>query len=186
MAKNPINKNSMKKLFDTVSPMGPDAAEKFVRELLKAGEERRRDAEKIIAEVAVAGRKSAEQFGEAVQREVAKQLTKAVKRIDHLEKQVETLTRNLEATRAVLVATAAKSVADSVAKRKTATTTATTTGTTAPAAPVKKVPAKKAAVKKAPAKKSPPKKVAAKRAPVTKASPKKNSAQPAPTDTTSA
>jgi polyhydroxyalkanoate synthesis regulator phasin len=128
MAKNPINKNSMKKLFDTVSPMGPDAAEKFVRELLKAGEERRRDAEKIIAEVAVAGRKSAEQFGEAVQREVAKQLTKAVKRIDHLEKQVETLTRSLEATRAVLVATAAKSVADSVAKRKTATTT--TTGTT--------------------------------------------------------
>jgi len=172
--------------------MGPDAAEKFVRELLKAGEERRRDAEKIIAEVAVAGRKSAEQFVEAVQREVAKQLTKAVKRIDHLETQVETLTRRLGATRAVLVATAAKSVADSVAKRKTATTTsaatttATTTGTTAPAAPAKKVPAKKAAVKKAPAKKSPPKKVAAKRAPVTKASPKKNSAQPAPTDTTSA
>ena len=169
----------MKKLFDTVSPMGPDAAEKFVRELLKAGEERRRDAEKIIAEVAVAGRKSAEQFGEAVQREVAKQLTKAVKRIDHLEKQVETLTRSLEATRAVLVATAAKSVADSVAKRKTAT--ATTTATATPA-----TPAKRAAVKKAPAKKSLPKKVAAKRAPVTKASPKKNSAQPAPTDTTSA
>ena len=135
MAKNPINKNSMKKLFDTVSPMGPDAADKFVRELLKAGEERRRDAEKIIAEVVAASRHSAEQFNDAVQREVAKQLTKAIKRIDHLDKRVETLTRSLEATRAVLVATAAKSVADTVAKRKTATSTATSTA--APAAPEK-------------------------------------------------
>ena len=174
MAKNPINKNSMKKLFDTVSPMGPEAAEKFVRELLKAGDERRRDAEKIVSEIVVASRKSAEQFGDAVQREVAKQLTKAVKRIDHLEKQVETLTRSLEATRAVLVATAAKSVADSVAKRKAAATTTTTT--TEPLAPVKKAPVKK----------SPPKKVAAKRAPVKKASPKKPAAQSASTDTTSA
>ena len=174
MAKNPINKNSMKKLFDTVSPMGPEAAEKFVRELLKAGDERRRDAEKIVSEIVAASRKSAEQFGDAVQREVAKQLTKAVKRIDHLEKQVETLTRSLEATRAVLVATAAKSVADSVAKRKAAATTTTTT--TEPLAPVKKAPVKK----------SPPKKVAAKRAPVKKAAPKKPAAQSASTDTTSA
>ena len=64
MAKNPINKNSMKKLFDTVSPMGPEAAEKFVRELLKAGDERRRDAEKIVSEIVAASRKSAEQFGD--------------------------------------------------------------------------------------------------------------------------
>ena len=63
MAKNPINKSSMKKLFDTVSPMGADAAEKFVRELLKAGDERRRDAEKIIAEVVAASRHSAEHLG---------------------------------------------------------------------------------------------------------------------------
>lgn len=184
MAKNPINKNSMKKLFDTVSPMGPDAAEKFVRELLKAGEERRRDAEKIIAEVAVAGRKSAEHFGDVVQREVAKQLTKAIKRIDHLEKRVETLTRSLEATRAVLVATAAKSVADTVAKRMTATSTVTSTA--APAGPVKKAAAKKSPAKKSAAKKAPAKKAAAKTAPIKKASPKKNSAQPAPTDATSA
>jgi polyhydroxyalkanoate synthesis regulator phasin len=184
MAKNPINKNSMKKLFDTVSPMGPEAAEKFVRELLKAGDERRRDAEKIVSEIVAASRKSAEQFGDAVQREVAKQLTKAVKRIDHLEKQVETLTRSLEATRAVLVATAAKSVADSVAKRKAAATTAT--ATPAPSTPAKKVATKRAPVKKASVKKSPPKKVAAKRAPVKKASPKKPAAQSASTDTTSA
>ena len=158
MAKNPINKNSMKKLFDTVSPMGPDAAEKFVRELLKAGDERRRDAEKIVAEIVVASRKSAEHFGESVQREVAKQLTKAVKRIDQLEKQVETLSRSLEATRAVLVATAAKSVADSVAKRKPA----------APDAPT--APVQKAAVKKAPAKKTVAKKTVAKKTVAKKAS----------------
>jgi polyhydroxyalkanoate synthesis regulator phasin len=185
MAKNPINKNSMKKLFDTVSPMGPDAAEKFVRELLKAGEERRRDAEKIIAEVAVAGRKSAEQFSDAVQREVGKQLTKAVKRIDQLEKQVETLTRSLEATRTVLVATAAKSVADTVAKRKAATTSTSTTATAAATTePV--ATAKKATAKKAPAKKAPVKKAVAKKAPITKAAPKKPAAQSATTDATSA
>ncbi len=184
MAKNPINKNSMKKLFDTVSPMGPEAAEKFVRELLKAGDERRRDAEKIVSEIVAASRKSAEQFGDAVQREVAKQLTKAVKRIDHLEKQVETLTRSLEATRAVLVATAAKSVADSVAKRKAAATTTTTTAE--PVAPAKKATAKKAPAKRAASKKSPVKKAAAKKAPVTKAAPKKPAAQSASTDTTSA
>ena len=168
MAKNPINKSSMKKLFDTVSPMGPDAAEKFVRELLKAGDERRRDAEKIVAEIVTASRKTAEQFGDSVQREVAKQLTKAVKRIDQLEKQVETLTRSLEATRAVLVATAAKSVAETVAKHK-------------PAAPAKKV-----AAKKAPAKKTAVKKTAAKKPAVKKTAVKKTAATTPTTDTASA
>jgi len=169
MAKNPINKNSMKKLFDTVSPMGPDAAEKFVRELLKAGDERRRDAEKIVTEIVAASRKSAEHFSDAVQREVGKQLTKAVKRIDQLEKQVETLTRSLEATRTVLVAATAKSVADTVAKRNTATAVA-------PTEPAKNVAAKKAPVKKSAVKKAPAKKAVAKKVVV----------KPAPTDTTSA
>ena len=183
MAKNPINKSSMKKLFDTVSPMGPDAAEKFVRELLKAGDERRRDAEKIVTEIVAASRKSAEQFSDAVQREVGKQLTKAVKRIDQLEKQVETLTRSLEATRTVLVATAAKSVADTVAKRKTATSTTTATPTPTPTSTE---PAKKAVAKKTAAKKTTAKKAVAKKAPIKKAAPKKPSAQSATTDTTSA
>ena len=179
MAKNPINKSSMKKLFDTVSPMGPDAAEKFVRELLKAGDERRRDAEKIVTEIVAASRKSAEQFSDAVQREVGKQLTKAVKRIDQLEKQVETLTRSLEATRTVLVATAAKSVADTVAKRKAAATTTTATSTSTE-------PAKKAVAKKTAAKKTTAKKAVATKAPIKKAAPKKPAAQSATTDTTSA
>jgi polyhydroxyalkanoate synthesis regulator phasin len=172
MAKNPINKSSMKKLFDTVSPMGPDAAEKFVRELLKAGDERRRDAEKIVAEIVAASRKTAEQFGDSVQREVAKQLTKAVKRIDQLEKQVATLTRSLEATRAVLVATAAKSVAETVAKHK-------------PAAPAA-APAKKVAAKKAPAKKTAVKKTATKKTAAKKPAVKKTAATTPTTDTASA
>ena len=183
MAKNPINKSSMKKLFDTVSPMGPDAAEKFVRELLKAGDERRRDAEKIVTEIVAASRKSAEQFSDAVQREVGKQLTKAVKRIDQLEKQVETLTRSLEATRTVLVATAAKSVADTVAKRKTAASTTTATPTPTPTSTE---PAKKAVANKTAAKKTTAKKAVAKKAPIKKAAPKKPAAQSATTDTTSA
>ena len=152
--------------------MGPDAAEKFVRELLKAGDERRRDAEKIVAEIVAASRKTAEQFGDSVQREVAKQLTKAVKRIDQLEKQVETLTRSLEATRAVLVANAAKSVAETVAKHK-------------PSAPAA-APAKKVAAKKASAKKTAVKKTAAKKPAVKKTAVKKTAATTPTTDTASA
>ena len=57
MAKNQISKNSLKKLLDSVTPMAPDAAEKFVRDLLKVGDERRRDAEKIVAALAEAGAK---------------------------------------------------------------------------------------------------------------------------------
>ena len=79
MAKNQISKNSLKKLLDSVTPMAPDAAEKFVRDLLKVGDERRRDAEKVVAEVAAVARRSAEQFSVTVREEVAKQLGDALR-----------------------------------------------------------------------------------------------------------
>ena len=170
MAKNQISKNSLKKLLDSVTPMAPDAAEKFVRDLLKVGDERRRDAEKVVAEVAAVARRSAEQFSVSVQKEVAKQLGRLVVRIDQVEKQVETLNKNLEATRALLVAAAAKGLskssgstpAPSPAKKSTASK---------PAAkkPVAKKPAaKKPAAKKPAAKKPAAKKPAAKKNPVPK------------------
>ena len=162
MAKNQISKNSLKKLLDSVTPMAPDAAEKFVRDLLKVGDERRRDAEKIVAEVATVARRSAEQFSVTVQKEVAKQLGRLVVRIDQVEKQVETLNKNLEATRALLVAAAAKGLSKS-----TATTKSSSTTTAKPAA--KKSAAKKPAVKKPAAKKSTAKKPTAKK-PVAKKS----------------
>ena len=152
MSKNQMSKNSLKKLLDSVSPMAPEAAEKFVRDLLKAGDERRRDAEKVVAEVAAVARRSAEQFSVNVQKEVAKQLGRLVVRIDQVEKQVETLNKNLEATRSLLVAAAAKGLSKTSASGKS-------TATKSPAA--KKPAAKKPATKKAAAKKSVAKKSSA-------------------------
>jgi len=166
MAKNQISKNSLKKLLDSVTPMAPDAAEKFVRDLLKAGDERRRDAEKIVAEVATVARRSAEQFSVAVQKEVAKQLGRLVVRIDQVEKQVETLNKNLEATRALLVAAAAKGLSKTSGSVSTASSV---TKTSAKKPGAKKTVAKKSAVKKPVAKKSPAKKSPAKK-PVAKKS----------------
>lgn len=147
MAKNQNSKNSLKKLLDTVTPMAPDAAEKFVRDLLKAGDQRRKDAEKVVAEVSAVARRSAEQFSVAVQKEVAKQLGRLMVRIDQLEKQVESLNKNLDATRSMLLAAASKGLGANAKK---------------PAA--KKVAAKKPAAKKSAAKKSAAKKPAAKKA----------------------
>lgn len=149
MAKNPTSKNSLKKLLDTVTPMSPDVAEKFVRDLLKAGDQRRKDAEKVVAEVSAVARRSAEQFSMSVQKEVAKQLGRLMVRIDQLEKQVEVLNKSLDATRTLLVSAATKGLA-----KKSATT--------APAA--KKAAAKKPAAKKAAAKKPATKKAATKKA----------------------
>lgn len=160
MAKNQISKNSLKKLLDSVTPMAPDAAEKFVRDLLKVGDERRRDAEKIVAEVATVARRSAEQFSVAVQKEVAKQLGRLVVRIDQVEKQVETLNKNLEATRALLVAAAAKGLSKTSGSVSAASSV---TKTSAKKPSAKKTVAKKSAVKKPVAKKSPAKKSPAKK-----------------------
>lgn len=156
MAKNPTSKNSLKKLLDTVTPMSPDVAEKFVRDLLKAGDQRRKDAEKVVAEVSAVARRSAEQFSMSVQKEVAKQLGRLMVRIDQLEKQVEVLNKSLDATRTLLVSAATKGLAKKPA-------------TTAPAA--KKAAAKKPAAKKAAAKKPATKKAATKKAATKKAAP---------------
>lgn len=147
MAKNQNSKNSLKKLLDTVTPMAPDVAEKFVRDLLKAGDQRRKDAEKVVAEVSAVARRSAEQFSVAVQKEVAKQLGRLMVRIDQLEKQVESLNKNLDATRSMLLAAASKGLGANAKK---------------PAA--KKAAAKKPVAKKPAAKKPAAKKPAAKKA----------------------
>lgn len=160
MAKDPL-----RKLIDSIAPLGPDSAEKVVREVLKAGEARRRDAEKAVSEVVAQARKSAEQFAVAVQREVAKQLAVVVKRIDSLESQVEAVSRNVNAARQK-VAERVPFAGRSTAKQSTAKNSA------AKESSAKKSTAKKAAPKKSAAKKAAPKKSAAK-----KAAPKKAAAQ---------
>jgi polyhydroxyalkanoate synthesis regulator phasin len=160
MAKNPLNRDALKKLLDTVTPMNPDTAERFVRELMRIGDERRRDAERLMSEVTAAGRKSAEHFSASVQKEVAKQLGRVVQRIDSLERQIENLNRNVEVTRTAVAAAAGKAMARSVP------------GSGESAKSEKKKPGVKSAAKKSAAKKSAAKKPAAKGA---KSSSKKKS-----------
>lgn len=114
MAKNPINTDALKKLLDTVTPMSPEAAERFVREIVRIGDERRKDAERLVGEVSAAGRRSAEHFTAAVQQEVAKQLGRLVHRIDSLERQLEHVNRNLDATRTAVATAASKAVSRAI------------------------------------------------------------------------
>lgn len=123
MANNPINRDALKKLLDTVTPMSPEAAERFVRELMRIGDERRKDAERLVGEVSAAGRRSAEHFASAVQQEVAKQLGRLVQRIDSLERQLEHVNRNLETTRTAVAAAASKAVARALPNGAAATST---------------------------------------------------------------
>jgi len=162
MAKDPL-----RKLIDSIAPLGPDSAEKVVREVLKAGEARRRDAEKAVADVVAQARKSAEQFAVAVQREVAKQLAVVVKRIDSLEAQVETVSRNVNSARQKVVervpfagrsagsgaATKSAPAAKQSSAKKTTATKTTATKTTAKKSTAKKTTAKKSSAKKSSAKK---------------------------------
>ena len=158
MAKNPINRDSLKKLLDTVTPMNPDTAERFVRELIRLGDERRRNAEKLMSEVTAAGRKSAEHFTAAVQQEVAKQLGRVVVRIDSLERQIEHLNRNLEVTRTAVASVASKAVSRTLGSSSSSTKTsndkksgssAKTSTKSATSESSKKTSAKKTSAKKA-------------------------------------
>lgn len=162
MAKDPL-----RKLIDSIAPLGPDSAEKVVREVMKAGQARRRDAERAVAEVVAQARKSAEQFAVAVQREVAKQLAVVVKRIDSLEAQVEAVSRNVNTARQKVAERVPfvdrSATKKSAAKKSAAKSTKTSVNTTAKKAAPKKSAAKKSAPKKSIAKKSAPKKSPAKK-----------------------
>lgn len=182
MAKNPINRDSLKKLLDTVTPMNPDTAERFVREVLRIGDERRRDAERLISEVTAAGRKSAEHFTASVQQEVAKQLGRVVHRIDSLERQLETVNHNLEMTRTAVASAASKAVSRALPGAGTAQKESAgkkAGGAKKPAA--KKPVTKKSATKKPASNKSTEKKSASKKS--KNGSKKKSSEKKASTST---
>lgn len=166
MAKNPISRDSLTKLLDTVTPMSPEAAERMVREVLRLGDERRKDAERLVSEVTAAGRRSAEHFTSAVQQEVAKQLGRLVQRIDTLERQLEHVNRNLETTRSAVAAAASKAVARALPGSALATKKAG------------KGSAKKATNKKSTAKKTTSKKTTNKKSSGTKTSPTSSGAAP--------
>lgn len=108
--------------------MTPQATEKLVKEIIKVGDQGRRQAEKIVSEMMQAKSKSSQYFSAAVEREVAKQLGEVNTRLAMLEKKIEQLS-------------GVAPVKKAAAKK----------------APVKKVATKKVTAKKEPAKKAPTK-----------------------------
>jgi len=136
-------------------------AEKLVKELVKSGEVRRKDAEQTLQALAARGKQTTEQILSVVQAEVAKQMSRFTDRIDVVEDRLEDFAEQLGIK--------AKKSAKSAAKAAATTTTTAT-------APAKKAPAKKAAAKKAPAKKAAAKKAPAKKAAAPKKAPAKKAA----------
>ena len=124
---------SIKKLIESMSPMTPQATEKLVKEIIKVGDQGRRQAEKIVSEMMQAKSKSSQYFSAAVEREVAKQLGEVNTRLAMLEKKIEQLAGVAPVKKAPVKKAAAKK------------------------APVKKVATKKVTAKKEPAKKAPTK-----------------------------
>jgi len=124
---------SIKKLIESMSPMTPQATEKLVKEIIKVGDQGRRQAEKIVSEMMQAKSKSSQYFSAAVEREVAKQLGEVNTRLAMLEKKIEQLSGVAPVKKAPVKKAAAKK------------------------APVKKVATKKVTAKKEPAKKAPTK-----------------------------
>jgi len=157
MTKNPLGGKS---------PISIDAAEKFVRDLLKAGVDKRKDAERLLAT-----------YGELVQREIGKQVTtqigRLMKQMDQMEKQIETLTTTIS------------SVAAMIPVRKPAASANTKVDQTVPAekkaSPAKKSAAKKPVAKAASAakKQTAKKQIAKKPAATKRANPKPANPKPA-------
>jgi polyhydroxyalkanoate synthesis regulator phasin len=108
MAKNPVTRDTVKKLIDALTPMNPETAEKFMQELLRVADERRRDVERVVGDVAKVGVRTAEGVASTIQHEWSRQLTRMASRIDDLERQVEALGQTLESTRTSLVSLAAR------------------------------------------------------------------------------
>ena len=118
-------------------------AEKLVKDLVKAGELRRKDAEETVQALIARGKQATEQVLTLVQSEVSKQMSRFTDRIDSVENRVE-------------------EIASKVGLASKPSPAAESAPAPAKKSPVKKAaPAKKAAAKKAaPAKKAVVKKTA--------------------------
>ena len=141
-----------KRLLDAgmqFTEMTQEQAERIVRELVKSGQARKKDSEKMVEELLSRGREAGGSAVASVQSELTKQLGKFAGRLDEIEARVEELAKKIGVT------------------GKSESAPAPAPATKAPAA--KKAPAKKAPTKKAAAKKAPAKKAAAKKAPAKKA-----------------
>ena len=151
--------NVLKRLLDAgmqFTEMSQEQAERIVKELVKNGQARRKDSEKMVEELMSRGREAGGSAVASLQSEISKQLGRFAGRLDDIEARVEEIAKKLGIAGTAGDAPAA-APAPAAAKK----------------APAKKAPAKKAAAKKAPAKKAPAKKAPAKKAAAKKAPAKK-------------
>jgi polyhydroxyalkanoate synthesis regulator phasin len=141
-------------------------AEKLVRDLVKQGELRRKDAEETLQALMARGKEATEQILGLVQAEVAKQMSRFTEQFDEVEERLEDYAKRLGIPWTP--------IANVTGMAKRATTAASPSAATK--APAKKATAKKTA-KRAPAKKSAAKKSATKKSAAKKTAAKKSAAK---------
>lgn len=147
----------LKRLLDTgmqFSEMSQSNAEKIVGDLVKAGQLRRKDAEKSVQSLVDRGRATTEHLINLIQGEVAKQLGRFAQRLDDVEARVESVAGTMgDAARpAPPKASATKKAAPKKAAAKKAPAKKATPKTAAGPSGVAKIAARKAPAKKAAAK----------------------------------
>ena len=148
----------LKRLLDTgaqFTEMSQKNAEKLVAVFSKAGQIRRKDAEKTVQQLVERGRATTEHVISLIQAEVSKQLGRFAKRLDDVEARVEDVAGNL--------GLASKVSAKKAAPAKKAAVKPAAGPSGVAKVVTRKTAAKKATVKKAAAKKAPAKKAAAKK-----------------------
>lgn len=150
------NNDLFKRLLDSgmqFSAMTQSRAESIVKELVKQGEVRRKEAEEFVAALVERGRESTERLTQLIEEEVGRQISRFAAQLDALESRVGALTGVASRRGPAAKAPAAKAPAKKAVAKK---------GAAAPAkASAKKAPAKKSGAKKATAKKAPAKRSAA-------------------------
>ena len=157
-------KSSIKRFLEAsaqFTEMSRERAEAIVKDMVKSGDVRAKDAERTIQALVERGRDASERIAAGVQSEVAKQMASMQARFDELEAKIESLTRSLRggARTSTPPAPPAPPVqhtgpAKPAAPKKAAPRKATTKKTGAKKSGAKKASAKKASAKKTGAKKS--------------------------------
>lgn len=163
----------LKPLIDAgidLAQMSPSRAEALVRELVRRGEVRRKEADALLALLVVRGKGATGQAAELARAEVGKQVDRMIERVARLEQTVEALTAFLPRPGRNAGPTSSPAGAPSPASPAGSAVGAASVVPEAQSG--KKTPAKKTAAKKAPAKKT-----AAKKAPAKKTAAKKSSAK---------
>jgi polyhydroxyalkanoate synthesis regulator phasin len=160
-------KSSIKRFLEAgaqFTEMSRERAEAIVKDMVKSGDVRAKDAERMIQTLVERGRDASERIAAGVQSEVAKQMASMQARFDELEAKIESLTRSLlGGARTPTPAPPAPPVQHPGPAKQAAPKNAAPRKATTKKSAAKKAGAKKAGSEKAGARKSGAKKSAAKK-----------------------